>query len=45
MHTDKLPVTDVGSAWLDNWASALSVYRGMLDRFLGLYTTKSKQAD
>ena len=38
-------LTDVGSAWLDNWASALSVYRGMLDRFLGLYTTNSKQAD
>jgi poly-beta-hydroxybutyrate-responsive repressor len=31
-------LTDIGSAWLDNWATVLSAYRGMIDRFFGLYT-------
>jgi PadR family transcriptional regulator PadR len=31
-------LTDAGRAWLDTWASLLEVYRGMIDRFFGLYT-------
>jgi PadR family transcriptional regulator PadR len=31
-------LTDAGRAWLDTWASMLEVYRGMIDRFFGLYT-------
>ena len=34
-------LTDVGSAWLDTWANALSAYRGMIDRFFGLYSPRS----
>jgi poly-beta-hydroxybutyrate-responsive repressor len=30
-------LTDVGRAWLDQWAGALDVYRRMLDQFFGLY--------
>jgi len=30
-------LTDLGTTWLDNWATALSAYRGMIDRFFGLY--------
>jgi poly-beta-hydroxybutyrate-responsive repressor len=30
-------LTDVGRVWLDQWAQALDLYRGMLDRFFGLY--------
>ena len=31
-------LTDIGSTWLDTWANALSTYRGMIDRFFGLYS-------
>ncbi len=31
-------LTDAGHAWLDTWAGALEAYRGMIDRFFGLYT-------
>src|SRR5712691_2043223 len=37
-------VTDIGSAWLDSWATALSAYRGMIDRFFGLYTHRGPTA-
>ncbi len=30
-------LTDAGHAWLDTWAGALEAYRGMIDRFFGLY--------
>src|SRR3954464_1146260 len=30
-------LTDAGRSWLDNWAGALDAYRGMIDRFFGLY--------
>jgi PadR family transcriptional regulator, regulatory protein PadR len=30
-------LTDVGIAWLDQWASTLDAYRRMLDQFFGLY--------
>jgi PadR family transcriptional regulator, regulatory protein PadR len=30
-------LTDVGRAWLDQWAGALDMYRRMLDQFFGLY--------
>ena len=37
-------VTDIGNVWLDNWATALSAYRGMIDRFFGLYTRRGPTA-
>jgi poly-beta-hydroxybutyrate-responsive repressor len=30
-------LTDLGYAWLDNWASALQLYRGMIDSFFATY--------
>jgi poly-beta-hydroxybutyrate-responsive repressor len=30
-------LTDAGRAWLDTWAGVLEAYRGMIDRFFGLY--------
>ena len=30
-------LTEVGSAWLDQWAGTLDAYRRMLDQFFGLY--------
>lgn len=30
-------LTDAGRSWLDSGASALQAYRGMIDRFFGLY--------
>ena len=30
-------LTDVGHAWLDQWADTLDAYRRMLDQFFGLY--------
>ena len=37
-------LTDVGMTWLDSWATALSAYRGMIDRFFGLYTRRDRTA-
>ncbi len=31
-------MTEAGRTWLDSWAGALELYRGMIDRFFGLYT-------
>lgn len=31
-------LTDLGYAWLDNWANALELYRGMIDHFFATYT-------
>jgi poly-beta-hydroxybutyrate-responsive repressor len=31
-------LTDVGRAWLDQWAGTLDAYRRMLDQFFGLYS-------
>jgi PadR family transcriptional regulator, regulatory protein PadR len=30
-------LTEAGRAWLDAWAGVLQGYRGMIDRFFGLY--------
>src|SRR5919202_3819088 len=30
-------LTEVGRIWLDSWAGVLDAYRGMIDRFFGLY--------
>jgi PadR family transcriptional regulator PadR len=30
-------LTELGRAWLDQWADALGIYRRMLDQFFGLY--------
>ncbi len=30
-------LTDAGRVWLDSWAGVLDAYRGMIDRFFGLY--------
>jgi PadR family transcriptional regulator, regulatory protein PadR len=30
-------LTDAGRTWLDSWAGVLEAYRGMIDRFFGLY--------
>src|SRR5437879_12329410 len=30
--------TDIGRAWLDQWADTLGIYRRMLDQFFGLYS-------
>ena len=30
-------LTELGSAWLDQWAGTLDAYRRMLDQFFGLY--------
>jgi PadR family transcriptional regulator, regulatory protein PadR len=30
-------LTDAGRTWLDSWAGILEAYRGMIDRFFGLY--------
>jgi poly-beta-hydroxybutyrate-responsive repressor len=37
-------LTDLGRAWLDQWASALDLYRQMLDQFFGLYTSKGAES-
>jgi PadR family transcriptional regulator PadR len=37
-------LTDVGTTWLDTWAATLSAYRGMIDRFFGLYTGSRRAA-
>ena len=37
-------LTDVGLTWLDSWATALSAYRGMIDRFFGIYATRHRTA-
>jgi poly-beta-hydroxybutyrate-responsive repressor len=38
-------LTDVGRAWLDNWALTLDSYRQMLDRFFGLYGGTARRDD
>jgi PadR family transcriptional regulator PadR len=30
-------LTDVGRTWLASWAVGLAAYRGLIDRFFGLY--------
>ena len=30
-------LTEAGRSWLDAWADVLEAYRGMIDRFFGLY--------
>ena len=30
-------LTNAGGTWLESWAGALAVYRGVIDRFFGLY--------
>ena len=30
-------LTDLGTTWLDSWASALSTYRDMIDSFFDMY--------
>lgn len=35
-------LTDMGRAWLDQWAGALDVYRRMLDQFFGLYGSNQR---
>jgi poly-beta-hydroxybutyrate-responsive repressor len=30
-------LTAAGRTWLDSWAGVLEAYRGMIDRFFGLY--------
>jgi poly-beta-hydroxybutyrate-responsive repressor len=37
-------LTDIGMTWLDTWATTLSAYRGMIDRFFGLYTRRDRPA-
>jgi PadR family transcriptional regulator, regulatory protein PadR len=36
-------LTEAGHLWLDGWARALDGYRGLLDRFFGLYTPPAPQ--
>jgi PadR family transcriptional regulator len=35
-------LTDTGRSWLDSWAGMLEAYRGMIDRFFGLYGARPK---
>jgi PadR family transcriptional regulator PadR len=30
-------LTDVGRTWLGSWAAGLAAYRGLIERFFGLY--------
>jgi PadR family transcriptional regulator PadR len=36
-------LTDIGRAWLDQWADALDAYRRMLDQFFGLYGQRKER--
>jgi poly-beta-hydroxybutyrate-responsive repressor len=38
-------LTDAGRAWLDSWAGILEAYRGMIDRFFGLYGAHPARPD
>ena len=38
-------LTDAGRAWLDSWAGVLEAYRGMIDRFFGLYGGRVARPD
>lgn len=37
-------LTALGSGWLGTWAGTLEIYRGMIDRFFGLYTGQAAGA-
>ena len=37
-------LTDLGATWLESSAAALTTYRGMIDRFFGLYTSRRPKA-
>jgi poly-beta-hydroxybutyrate-responsive repressor len=38
-------LTAAGRGWLDSWAGVLEAYRGMIDRFFGLYGSRSSAGE
>jgi poly-beta-hydroxybutyrate-responsive repressor len=36
-------LTAAGRAWLEAWAEVLDAYRGLIDRFFGLYTPPQQE--